>query len=395
MPSVRPASEAAKNAMSLGIVQHSPTQFDDPLYRYMARESGLRLTVYYYGTDGSAVKVDPEMGREVGWSTTADQGYLTVFCPGSKPSRFARQVVQGGHDLIIVTGYHVPHLLFTALMAKMKHVPVGLRLDNIVPKDGGKGSRWLLKRMLYPLLFKLYKTGHPVSEQTAQYLRNFGFKNESIFCFPYGVDNEWFSRESSNARDDIAKLRAFWHLPPVGKVVCGVMKFSEREDPLTLVRAFKIAKRQLPDLILLLVGDGPLRGKVEEAAGEELGKTLLLPGYQSYSMLPSAYAASDLFVHTATGPWEVSVNEALACGLPVVASDAVGSAQELVLPEKLGYTFRHGDAEDLAQRILAVMGDPELLERARKSALKSLEPWGYSATTERLKSAVRFATQGR
>lgn len=153
------------------------------------------------------------------------------------------------------------------------------------------------------------------------------------------------------------------------------------------------AQKQLPDLALLLVGDGPLRKQVEELAGEELGRSIVLCGYRNYSELPKAYAASDIFVHPASGPWEVSVNEALACGLAVITSDAVGSAYELILPNQLGYTYPHGNARELAARIVAAFQDVPMLRRARESGLKSLETWDYPATAERLVEAIRFATR--
>ena len=174
-------------------------------------------------------------------------------------------------------------------------------------------------------------------------------------------------------------------------MICAVMKFSDREDPLTLVNAFKKVHENMPAVSLLLVGDGPLRKQVEEAAGNLLGNSIVLPGYQDYAMLPSAYAASDLFVHTARGAWEVSVNEALACGLPVVTSDAVGSALELIIPGGFGYTFKHGNVNELVQRMISVLNDPQLLARAREQGLKSLEPWQYPATAERLRLAMSFA----
>ena len=92
----------------------------------------------------------------------------------------------------------------------------------------------------------------------------------------------------------------------------------------------------------------------------------------------------------ARGPWEVSINEALACGIPVVTSDAVGSTYELVLPGNFGYTYRHGDAGDLAARIVAVLRDPEMQRRVRETGFKSLEPWDYPATAE-IVQAVRYA----
>ncbi len=381
--------------MSIGIVQEAPTQFDEPLYRYLAAETALDFVVYYFGAASSTTNEDPEIGRRVGWTTSGDRGYSAVFSQGAKPLQFGRRVIQAGHDLIVISGYNRPHALMTALLARINGTPAGLRSDNVLPRDGGRGRHWFIKSLLYPILYKLYTTGHPIGRQAGEYLAHFGFRAESLFIFPYGVDHRWFARESSAARAEIERLRASWGLPAKGQVVCGVMKFSEREDPITLVRAFKDAREQIPNLALLLIGDGPLKKDVESAAGDLLGKSIVLPGYQEYAKLPSAYAASDLFVHTARGAWEVSVGEALACGLPVITSDAVGSAQELIVPNQMGYTFKHQDAGDLAMAIVRALRDPKLIARAREQGLSSLEPWDYPATAERLTAAVQYAKRQR
>jgi glycosyltransferase involved in cell wall biosynthesis len=377
--------------MSLGIVQHSPTQFDSPLYRYLAQESDLDFVVYYYGSSGSETKEDLEIGRPVGWGSASNCGYSARFWLDVSPLQFANRVVESKHDLVIVSGYSHAHALCTAIVGKLKGNPVGLRSDNVLPARPPKNLKWLLKSLAYPSLFKLYSTAHPVGQQAGEYLKRFGFKESSLFCFPYGVNHQWFARESSIHRGELERLRISWGLPPNARVVCGVIKFSEREDPLTLVKAYLRAREELPELALLLVGDGPLKGVVQEAAGKQLGKGIILTGYLNYSVLPSVYAASDLFVHTARGAWEVSVNEALACGLPVVASDQVGSVNELVIPNRLGRSFKYGDVDDLARCIMCVLKDAELLERASKQGMESLVKWDYPATATRLQAALEFA----
>jgi len=381
----------AEIPLSLGIVQSSPTQFDDPLYVYLAEKTTVPITVYYYAIGKQITVSDPEIGRKVGWNSVAGTGYSAMFCPEIKPFAFARQVLRGNHALILISGFTQPHALCTAVMANLKGVPVGLRLDSILPTNGVRLRHETIKRVLYPLLFKLYSTGHPVGRQAGEYLVSFGFRRESLFCVPYGVNHQWFAQESARAREGLGELRRSWGLPVEAQVVCGVVKFTEREDPLTLIRGFREARKQVPNLALLLIGDGPLRKDVEELADQELGRSIILPGYQDYSALPRAYAASDLFVHPASGPWEVSVNEALACGLPVITSDAVGSAYELILPNQVGYTYQHGNAGDLARRIVAVLRDESMLQRAREDGLNFLETWDYPATAARLADAIRFA----
>jgi glycosyltransferase involved in cell wall biosynthesis len=385
--------EKQKTDMTLAIVQHSPTQFDEPFYRYLSEKTDIQFAVYYYGAGGTTAKQDPEIGREVGWITSDRRGYPAAFLAGTGPLQFARQVVNAKHGLIIISGYNHKHAFSTALMAKLKGIPAGLRSDNVLPKAGGRRRFSFIKRLTYPIVFKLYTTGHPVGRQAGEYLTAFGFKSRSLFLFPYAVDHQWFARESSRLRQDLPQLRASWGLPPNGQVVCGVIKFSEREDPLTLVRAFLLAQDQLPEISLLLIGDGPLRADIEVLAEARMGKSIVLPGYQQYAALPGVYAASDLFVHPARGAWEVSVNESLACGVPAITSDAVGSAVELIVENQLGCTFKHGDAAELAMRIVSVLRDKQLLQRARDFGAQVLAEWDYPATAERLRRALEFAAR--
>lgn len=381
--------------MSIGFVQEQPTQLDDPFYRYLQREKVVDFTVYYYGLRAGERWNDIEMGRDVGWISGHDRGYPASFWPDLGAGTFAARVVAAGHDLVLLAGYSRPQTFRTALRARLQGVPAGLRSDNVLPKDGGRTHYWGLKRLLYPKLFKLYKTAHPVGLQAEEYLRTMGFAPEALFKFPYAGDHRWFNDESTRARRDLASTRQSWRLPADGPVVSAVIKFAEREDPLTLVKAFHLARKVRHDLNLLLIGDGPLRAQVESSAGAALGTRILLPGYQKYSELPRAYAASDVFVHPARGPWEVSVNEALACGVPVITSDQVGSAKELVLPNGLGTTYPHGNAEELAKCILSVLNDPALISRARNQAMDALRDWDYPATAQRLLSAIAYARNRR
>ena len=80
-----------------------------------------------------------------------------------------------------------------------------------------------------------------------------------------------------------------------------------------------------PGACLWLVGDGPQRPALEDYAREHSSERIVFGGYVPYLELPLVYAAADVFVHPARyEPWGVSVQEALACGLPVLASSLVG-----------------------------------------------------------------------
>lgn len=376
---------------SIAFVQRAPTQFDEPFYRFLSKDTGLTSTTYYYGTDNSHVEHDPEINRTVGWGGDGgNRGYQSVFLPRSSPFSFALHVIRARHDLVILGGYNDRHLFSTALLSKVFNNPVGLRSDNLLPELGGSSKLWMAKSFIYPHMFRLYTTAHPVGNGSESYLTRFGFKERALFRFPYGIDHDWFAQQCAAARRNRNEVRRSWGLPANVPVVCGVMKFSEREDPLTLVNAMRVVRKSQPDAALLLVGDGPLKGEIVEAAAGEVGKSVFLPGYVDYNLLPSIYAVSDLYIHTASGPWEVSVNEALACGLPVVASDKTGSARELVLPNKLGHTYSHADYQELARLVISATGDSELKSRAWRQGPDILRNWGYAKTVENMKDALNF-----
>src|SRR5262249_37807572 len=133
---------APQQGISLGIVQNTPTQFDEPLFRYLTAQSRIRLVVYYYAASDAVAKQDPEIGRQVGWNSHSDRGYAAEFSPEAGPLRFARRVVNAGHDLIVVFGYNERPALCTAVLAKARGIPVGLRSDNILPANGGRLRHW-------------------------------------------------------------------------------------------------------------------------------------------------------------------------------------------------------------------------------------------------------------
>jgi glycosyltransferase involved in cell wall biosynthesis len=180
-------------------------------------------------------------------------------------------------------------------------------------------------------------------------------------------------------------------------VVMAAMKFIPREDPLTALRAHAAIVRRIPSVHLLLAGDGELRAVLEATVAADRIPNVHLPGYLSYGRLIDHFAAADVFVHPACQEsWGVSVNEALVCGLPVVAADTVGSAADLLIPDGVGYTFPAGDAAALADRLTRLVSDPHLrAELGRRGPARAAE-WGYDRTVAELRKAVAaVATRGR
>ncbi|MGE5424242.1 MAG: glycosyltransferase family 4 protein, partial [Syntrophothermus sp.] len=131
-----------------------------------------------------------------------------------------------------------------------------------------------------------------------------------------------------------------------------------------LISAFAGITKEFENTRLLIVGDGSLRPQLQDQA-EILGisdKTTFT-GAVSYTDVPEWHRKIDIFVNPSHfESFGVSVLEASASGVPVVASDA-GGLPEVVENEVTGLLFPSGDIEKLQQAILTLLGNAALREK--------------------------------
>ncbi|MEU1486765.1 glycosyltransferase family 4 protein [Streptomyces sp. NPDC005752] len=182
---------------------------------------------------------------------------------------------------------------------------------------------------------------------------------------PPGVDEKTFHPDSGGDR-----VRARLGLTDRPVVVC-VSRLVPRKGQDTLVLAMPAILARVPDAVLLVVGGGPYAGQLKKLA-EETGvqDSVRFTGPVPWEELPAHYGAGDVFAmpcRTRRGGLDVEglgivYLEASATGLPVVAGDS-GGAPDAVLHGETGWVVRGGSAEESADRIVTLLGDPELRRR--------------------------------
>ncbi|HSG39637.1 MAG TPA: glycosyltransferase [Thermoanaerobaculia bacterium] len=369
--------------MKIAFLVERPTQFEAPFYRFAARDPAHELRVLYTGAEVAEPVFDHELGRAVSWGIDLLGGYPYEVCPaGGAEAWLAERLRPERCDLAIVNGYTQPLYRLGARTAKRAGVATALRLDSVL--WDASPLRNLAKRLLFATYLKrTYDLFLGVGSLTWEYLRAFGVPKERAGFFPYAVDVEEFRSRSSRA--DRAAVRARLGVPEGARAVLGLAKFNDREAPWDLLRAFVRFKGK--DVWLVLAGDGPARSELEDFARTAGLSRVRFPGYIPYPELPALYAASDTFVHPAREErWGVSVQEALACGLPVVASSHVGAGYDLIEAGANGFVYPVGDPESLAVHIEEALAlHPE---RVRERSREILARWDYAAVWRNLLEAA-------
>jgi glycosyltransferase involved in cell wall biosynthesis len=172
-------------------------------------------------------------------------------------------------------------------------------------------------------------------------------------------------------------------------IVIGIVARLQQEKGLDLLlkRVSSIAS-EYPDLELWIVGDGTLRKNLEDLARNlGLEKSVRFLGWRHD--VPELLRKLDIYVQPSY--WEglcMTVVEAMASGLPVVASD-VGGIAESVVDGETGFLIKPGDGNDLALRISQLINDPELRHTmGQKGLARAREMYGIGSMVQKLESIL-------
>lgn len=367
--------------MKVCVVLTHPTQFDVPVFRL----GQPWMDVIYTKADQVNRIFDPELNRNVTWEENPRQGYRFESVPPQRKFNWIwNKFKHGNYDLVITNGYYTPVLAWSILAGKRWSKKNALRLDTVAFNN----LRWhkkAFKYILFTVLKRVVDYFFVVGTLSRNYTIRNGVKPGRIFMYGYVSNNKFFRENRIHLEEEKKRWKDKFGINPGTKIILCVSKHNEREAPWDTLHAF--AGLASAGHHLLLVGDGPLHNALIQRA-KELGiQNISFAGYVEFRLLPALYSIASVFVHDSHNePWGVSVQEAVACDIPVVASDKVGSAFDLILPGRNGFVFKAGDRDDLALKIKKALCLPE--EELKKTNQNLLNYWNYQTVIENIQSAI-------
>lgn len=352
--------------LRLGILASHPIQYHAPLYRELARQVDLKVFFAHRQTAAGQAAAGFNVAFE--WDVDLLGGYDHQFLHnqarspgvshffGCDTPDIAAEIRRGGFDAFLVSGWYLKTYWQAVRACRQLGMPVLVRGDSQLGTPRSRIKAWV-KSMIYPQVLRQFDACLYVGQKNREYLEHYGVPADRLFFSPHCVDNDFFKLGVSQV--EAAGTRARLGIPSSAKVVLFVGKLLERKRPLDMLAALKILRDRGMDARGALAGDGPLRSMLQEKA-EEWGVPLAFLGFCNQSELPQFYALADVMClpSNATETWGLVVNEALACGTPVVVSDAVGCAPDLVLEGRTGAVFAMGNALAAADAIQRVLDHP-------------------------------------
>ena len=376
----------------LAILTTHPIQYQVPIWKALAERGNVPFKVYYMSDQGLAARYDPGFGRQLAWDIDLVGGYEHEFIQvktgqdqGSfwwlrLDRRFADKIKADGATILWTQGWQVAAYWQAVWLARSAGLRTWLRAETNL-KSTGRGWTRLIKEPLLGGLLARIDRFLCIGEANRRFYLSRGIAASRLALAPYCVDNARFARESERLKSQRSDLRAKWNVPEDAFCVLFVGKLVAKKRPLDVVTAVAIAQAREPDrrIHVLFVGTGELLEQVrischvaydfdassvgsatEDGTDGRHKVSASLAGFLNQQQIAEAYVAADCLVLPSEGTetWGLVVNEAMACGLPAVVSDACGCSDDLVVPFRPDLCFEAGNSSAFANALLSCIADP-------------------------------------
>lgn len=397
----------------LAVVATHPIQYLAPWYRHLGQQPELDVTVLYGSGHGLvAGGYEPEFGRSVRWDVDLTSGYrwqlLTSHAPRPDVTTFFGNLSldvfgllsRSRFDAVLIQGWNCALYPLALAAARAAGLPVLLRGDSVRLPDAveQRPPATLSRRVKADLLGRYLGACAAVlalSSGNRRRLADLGVPDAKVFWSPLAVDAARFELPEVVRTTERRSMRQRIGLDAADEtpVILFCAKLVPKKEPGLLLGAYAAMRRQGIRARLVLAGEGPLRKELEAAISALRIPDVRFLGFVNQAELPALYAASDLLVlpssHDET--FGLVVAEAMHAGLPVIASDHVGCAEDLVLPQT-GLVFRNRDEAELQRCLHLLCAEPDAPARRLQlgqGARARMSTWTYAESTAGLIEALR------
>ncbi len=276
-------------------------------------------------------------------------------------------------QIVITTGFN-PTFLFAVAWCVLKN------RQHISFTDGWSKSEehlTFVHTFSRRIVFRLSTAFLGASRHTLDLFRRYGCPEEALFQSHLCANNEYYQNfVGTEKRYDI--------------VFSG--QFIKRKMPLFFAEVAALLNARIPNLRVLLLGDGEDREAFLSTLRSE-GVDFEYKGYASQTDLPAFYASAKVFLFpTEMDPWGVVTNEACAVGVPVVTCPNAGAANELILHAFNGYVLEL-NAVAWSEHVLRLLHDDILWSTFSRNALKKVQEYNYDAAAEGIMKAIAFCDE--
>jgi glycosyltransferase involved in cell wall biosynthesis len=275
-------------------------------------------------------------------------------------------------EVLVICGYVYAACWAALAWAKARRVPVAVVSES----HASDRRRTWLKETLKRRFVSQCDLGLAAGQRHRDYLNQLGLPLDQILIYGGvgGYDAATYAVTLAELVPERQEIRA--ELTGGLPAFLYVGRFSPEKNVELLLEAFAVFRRQCATpWALLLVGGGHGEQPLRERIAQRRIPDVHFAGFHEGANLLRYYVASDVFVlPSISEPWGLVVDEAMACGLPVLVSTACGCYPDIVQPGINGLVFDPNDQPSLVRQMLELAGSSSRREAMGRASATIIRP---------------------
>jgi glycosyltransferase involved in cell wall biosynthesis len=384
----------------LAIITTHPIQYYSPIFQLLARNPKISLRVFYTWNRSSTNNFDHGFGKAIEWDIPLLEGYEYIFVqntsqkPGShhfmgmvNPT-LETEIQTWGAQAVLIFGWSYYSYLKIIRSLKGK-IPVFFRGDSHLLNEK-VGLKTFARRVLLRWIYSNVDYAFYVGQNNKQYYLTHGLKEDQLTFAPHAIDNMRFMSNADIYHKDAMEWRKAMGIKENSTIYLFAGKFEPKKNPLLLLKSFIALENT--NAYLIFVGNGILEEELKRIAASYPNIHFL--DFQNQTKMPIVYRLGNVFVLPSQGPgetWGLAVNEAMACGLPVIISDKVGCGVDLVKNKINGYIFKSENMNELTDAMRNFVNSQLLLRKMGEESRSIIQEWSIQAMVESIEKAILHA----
>lgn len=363
------------------LVYIEPTPYVLGLIRELVRTGRIPVEVWFLRENVSQA-----------WHLGLPDGCRVVEPGTVRLIRMASQLMANGNVALVHLGGWGGDIRLSVLMfmAWWHRIPLFIESDTQRPVAAAWWRR-AIKSLIYPVLFRAPAKFLPGGKRQAEYLKSYGVKDDRIQIAQMTVDVVAMT-SFLQGFNECARLawRANKGIPSDALLFLFVGRLEPHKGIAPLLEEFGRFVATHPSARLVMVGDGSVRALVDRQASS--CTWLVALGRLQGEELHCAYCAADvLVVPSEFEPWGLVVNEGMAAGLPVIASNRVGCVDDLIAGRMTGLVYEYENPSGLYDALCMMSDSPDTRARLGRNARQLMTNWTLQAESERVMVAWNSA----
>lgn len=295
------------------------------------------------------------------------------------------------YDVLLIHGYTQVSMIFAALYGKLLGKKLIFRGETV--DLGNTLVKKFLKKIFVSKFLAMFDVVMYSCSKNKKVLEKLGVSEDKMIFMPSAVDNEFFRHQFLRYKAEREKIRKEIGLNEDDIVILTVGRLVEVKRPFDIIDALLEIKMQNSQLVrkikTLFIGDGPLRKDlIKKARSYGLEENLIITGFKRQSEIGKFYTISDIFIlPSSQDPSPKVLHEAMNFELPIIVTDVVGTAEDLVKHNYNGFIVKVGDIKSMANFLYFLIMNEQHRKNFGKRSYEIIKKWNFEKCADAILSA--------